>query len=96
MARLALERHDTEGAVRDAKDAVDLFDGVEGFRDVRFGPYLWRVYAQALLQAGDAPTARIWAQRALEASVQYEVPESPSIEEARGPIKATAPVVVGR
>jgi serine/threonine-protein kinase len=90
LARLDIARHDVTSAVRDAKKAVDLFDDVQGFRDVRVGPYLWRVYAQALLQAGDPRDARVWAQKALNASVQYDAPESASISEARALLAATA------
>ncbi len=90
VARLDIARHDAPLALRDAQQAVDLFERVEGFRDVRVGPYLWRVYAQALLQAGDAANARRWAQKALDASIQYDAPESASISEARVLVKAAA------
>jgi serine/threonine-protein kinase len=90
IARLDIARHDASAAVRDAQTAVDQFDHVQGFWDVRTGPYLWRTYAQALLLAGAAGNARLWAQKALAASVQYDAPESASISEARALVEAAA------
>jgi len=83
MARLDIARNDAPAAVRDARKAVELFDQVEGFRDVRVGPYLWRIYGEALLRAGDPGAARLWAQKALDSSVQYDAPDSASISRAR-------------
>jgi serine/threonine-protein kinase len=90
IARLDIARHDESAAARDAQLAVDQFEHVQGFWDVRSGPYLWCIYAQALLLAGDPGNAQLWAQKALAASVQYDAPESASIREARALVAAAA------
>jgi eukaryotic-like serine/threonine-protein kinase len=90
MARVAMAKGDTDSARNAGKRAVDLFDRVEGFRDVRMGPYLWQVYAQALMLAGDAKGAREWAQKALDADLRYDVVESPDVAQARDAVLAAA------
>jgi serine/threonine-protein kinase len=90
MARIALAKGEETAAREAAQKAVDLFDHVEGFRDVRMGPYLWQVYAQALLVAGEPGEARKWAQRALDADLRYDAPDSPDIAKARETLLATA------
>jgi tetratricopeptide (TPR) repeat protein/predicted Ser/Thr protein kinase len=90
MARIALAKGDAAAARETAQKAVDLFDHVEGFRDVRMGPYLWQVNAQALLAAGDPNEARKWAQKTLDADLRYDAPDSPDITKARETLLATA------
>ena len=82
LAQLAIARHDPASAVDFARQAVETFDHVVGFRDVRMGPYLWRIRAEALLLAGDAKGAEDWAQRALDADRRYDDPSSADIHEA--------------
>ena len=89
MARLAMAKGDAASAREAARQAVELFAHVEGFRDVRMGPYLWLVYAQALLLAGDASAAHEWAQQALDADLRFDAPESPDIARARDTLLAT-------
>lgn len=89
MARLAMVRGDVPSALHSAKQAVELFAHVDGFRDVRMGPYLWDIYAQALLRSGDAKSSREWAQKALDADLRYDAPESPDIIEARNTLFST-------
>jgi eukaryotic-like serine/threonine-protein kinase len=90
VARVRLARRDAASAVQEARKAADLFDHVIGFRDVRMGPYIWCVYAQALLAAGDAVGARTWAQKAFDASVIYDAPESADIKQARDLVQAAS------
>ncbi|NKF23722.1 serine/threonine-protein kinase [Solimonas marina] len=81
LARVALISGDIDGAVHQAKAAIDRFDQAQGFIDVRMGPYLWRIYADALSTAGDASQAAQWRARALAASRRYDAPESPTTRE---------------
>jgi hypothetical protein len=92
-ARVAMRRNDVSSALDNAKQAVEMFDHVDGFRDVRMGPYLWQIYAQALLGSGDANRAREWAQKALDASLRYDVAQSPDVARARETLAATVQVV---
>jgi eukaryotic-like serine/threonine-protein kinase len=89
MARVAMSRSDAAAASEAGKKAVEIFDHVAGFRDVRMGPYLWQVYAQALLLAGDAKGAREWAQKALDADLRYDAPDSRDIARARDTLLTT-------
>ena len=89
LASVALRRNDIGAATDLARRAVELFDHVQGFRDVRMGPYLWRIYAQILLAAGDAQNARRWAQRALDADRLYDDPSSADISQAEETLRAT-------
>ncbi|MGN6518077.1 MAG: hypothetical protein ACTHK2_01480, partial [Dokdonella sp.] len=83
LARLALARDDAAGALAASTRAVDAFEHVLGRRDVRSGPSLWLVHAQALRLSGDRAAARSWAERALEASRRYDAPGAASIVRAQ-------------
>jgi serine/threonine-protein kinase len=87
LARLAMLRHDNAEAVRAAATAVDMFEHVEGFRDVRMGPTLWRINAEVLLLSGDPSSAHRWAQKAVEADLQYDDPSSAELAEARATLR---------
>jgi serine/threonine-protein kinase len=76
LAQLTLRRGDTAAALAAARSSLSMFDHVEGLIDARDAPYLWQVYAQALLASGDAASARTWAARALEADLRYDGPQS--------------------
>lgn len=92
LAQAALVRKDNVAAVEASRHAVDLFDHVEGFHDVRMGPYIWRIHAEVLLRTGNAKDAEKWAQRALDADRQYDDPDSKDIVDAQmtlNKIKAT-------
>ena len=92
LARVALQRGDTSGALAESLAAVDGFAQVTGRRDVRTGPTLWLSRSAALLRAGDAPGAREWAQRALDASRRYDDPSAASIRQAEAALgAATSP-----
>lgn len=88
MARLALAAHDVPAALEASASAVDAFAHVSGRYDVRSGPYLWLIRAEALQLSGDAPAAREWAQRALDASRRYDDPAAPSIAQAQAQLRA--------
>jgi len=82
LARLAQERKDWDAALASSTHAVVGFENIVGARDVRTGPYLWLIHAESLRRVDDHPSARIWAERALEASKRYDAPGTPSIREA--------------
>ncbi len=87
-ARVALTRADLATARIASNAAVDLFERVTGFRDVRMGPYLWLVHSEVLRRSGDREAARVWATRALEARRRYDDPSAPSIAEAEAALRA--------
>lgn len=88
LAQLAIARHDATSALQLSSEAITTFENVTGLRDVRTGPFLWRIRAEALLLAGDASAARSWAQRALEADRRYDDPASQDIADAEATLRA--------
>jgi hypothetical protein len=82
LARLAQERQDWDAALASSTHAVVGFENIVGARDVRTGPYLWLIHAESLRRVDDHPSARIWAERALEASKRYDAPGAPSVRAA--------------
>jgi eukaryotic-like serine/threonine-protein kinase len=56
-----------------------LWAKVEGFRDVRMGPYLQRIRADVLAASGDATTAQQLEDEAAAASAHYDHPSSPTV-----------------
>jgi eukaryotic-like serine/threonine-protein kinase len=86
-AQIAIARHQVAVALTSSLQAVDTFDRVTGFRDVRVGSGVWRIRAEALLLSGDANAALVWAERALDADRRYDDPDSPDIAEAETTIK---------
>lgn len=82
LARVALHREDWDAALTASTHAVVGFENLVGARDVRTGPYLWLIHAEALRRVDDYATARIWATRALDASRRYDAPDAASIKEA--------------
>jgi len=76
LALIAIRKHDRDSALQSSARALEVFDHVVGFRDVRMGPYLWRVRAEALLESGDARGAVEWAQRAADAIGRFNDPAS--------------------
>ena len=89
LARLALARGDLATAAAESNAAIDMFEHVDGFRNVRTGPYLWLIRAEALRRSGDNGRAREWAQRALDASRHYDDPSAASIRNAQAAVQAT-------
>ena len=90
LARLALARGDSPAAVAASATAIDMFEHVDGFRNVRTGPYLWLIRSEALRQSGDSKGAREWAQRALDASRRYDDPSAASIRNAEAAMQAAS------
>ncbi len=88
LARLALARGDVATASTESAAAADMFEHVDGFRNVRTGPYLWLIRAEALHRSGDNAGAREWAQHALTASRGYDDPSATSIRDAEASLSA--------
>jgi serine/threonine-protein kinase len=86
LARLALTRGDAAAALAESASAIDMFEHVDGFRNMRTGPYLWLIHAEALRRSGDVQGARDWAQRALDSSRRYDDPSAASIRDAEAAV----------
>jgi len=83
LARVELSLGHADAAVPLSAAAVERWNAVKGYRDVRAGPVILRVHARALLAAGNAAAARSVAADALAQSLRYDVPTAASIAEAR-------------
>ena len=90
LASVHLARGDTTAALDESRRAVESFAQVTGRRDVRSGPYLWLIHAEALRRSGAVAEARTWAQRALDASRRYDAPEAASIKLAQAALQQPA------
>ena len=90
LAKVYLERGDTANALSESRSAVESFAQVTGRRDVRAGPYLWLIHAEALRRSGNLREGREWAQRALDASRKYDAPESKTIKLAETALQQTS------
>jgi serine/threonine-protein kinase len=88
IARVALARADLATALSASRAALDLYENVTGFRDVRMGPYLWLIHSEVLRQSGDAQGARAWATQALDARRRFDHPSAASIAEAEAALQA--------
>ena len=88
MASIAIKQHDGPAAVGASGRALEMFDHVTGYRDVRMGPALWRIRAEALLASGDARGAVEWARRALASYRAYDEPASLDIAAAEATLLA--------
>jgi len=93
LALLALRNHDSGATLQSSARALDVFDHVTGFRDVRMGPYLWRIRAEALLASGNPKAAAEWAQRALDSIRRYSHPSSRDIVTAEATFRAAVSAV---
>jgi eukaryotic-like serine/threonine-protein kinase len=72
LARAAISRNDAATALTESNAALATLERDQGLYDVRIGPTLWRVHAQALQLNGDAQRAAEWIARANEASKRYD------------------------
>jgi serine/threonine-protein kinase len=90
IARIALTRRDLAKALTASTRALELFDQVTGFRDVRMGPYLWLIHSEVLRHSGDHEGARTWAKRTLDARRRYDHPAAVSIAEAETALRAAS------
>jgi eukaryotic-like serine/threonine-protein kinase len=95
LARIAAARGDTVNAYSESRLALDALQRVQGIYDVRAQPELWLVHSAVLLKRGDASGARLWAERALQASRLYDDPSSAAISAAEIAVRvaAAAPIV---
>lgn len=83
LARVALKSGDIASARDFAHRAVERFNKVQGFRDVRMGPYLWQIDAEVLRRAGEMAAAQRLARRALDADRRYDAPSAAAIAAAQ-------------
>ena len=67
-----------DGALAESAIALDLWDHKQGFYDVRMGPYLQRIRADALFEAGKIDEAQRLEDAAWAASEKFDAPESPT------------------
>lgn len=73
-----MARKNVDVALTESAAALDLWEHREGFYDVRMGPYLQRIRADALLQAGKVDEAQRLEDAAWAASEKFDAPESPT------------------
>ena len=76
LARVALARKDIEVALAESAVALDLWEHRSGFYDVRMGPYLQRIRADVLVEAGKTDEAQRLEDAAWAASEKFDAPES--------------------
>jgi serine/threonine-protein kinase len=88
IARVELTRGHVDAALAASKQAVEMFGNVTGLYDVRTGPLIWLIHSEALRRAGENAKALEWAQRALNASRQYDDPAAASIAAAQAAVRA--------
>ena len=91
LARLALAQADLAAAHASSSAAIEMYENVTGFRDVRMGPYLWLIHSEVLQRSGDGEGAYAWTRRALEARRRYDHPSSVSIAEAEAAMRMVTP-----
>ena len=90
IAAIAASGGDVRAAVENSGRAMDQLDHIEGGFDIRIGPYVWGVRAQALLMAGDSGSAVQLAQRARSAALRFYAPESAAVEQAQRIVAAAS------
>lgn len=83
LVRVALARHDRSVAWRESAAALDTWNQVAGFRDVRMGPYLQRIRADVLAAGGEVAAAQALEDEAAAASARYDHPDSPTVVRRR-------------
>lgn len=76
LARVALALGDTPRALQASEAALGAWQRTEGFRDVRMGPYMQRIRADALAAAGQREAAQALEDAAAGASASYDDPSS--------------------
>lgn len=78
-ARLALARGDLALARQASAQALSMWSGITGFRDVRMEPFLQRIRADVLAASGDRAAAQALEELAAEASARYDAPGSETL-----------------
>jgi len=96
LARIALERGDIQAAAIASARAVELWNDITGFRDVRMGPQIWLVHGEVLHASGQLAAAREWAEKALAARRAHDDPASASIVQAQALVKRLATAASAR
>jgi serine/threonine-protein kinase len=76
LSEIGYARHDVKSAMLHSDTAMKLWEDVQGYRDVRMGPYITRIRAQALFLSGDVGAALVLAERALNQDQRFDAPES--------------------
>ncbi|MCX7032394.1 MAG: hypothetical protein NT046_00250, partial [Arenimonas sp.] len=79
LARAALADGDAPAALAHSGRALEVWDYVTGFRDVRMQPWLQRVRADALAAGGDVAAAQAMENVAAAASARYDHPGSDTV-----------------
>jgi len=90
LSRIAAARGDDALALRESGQALTDLGRVKGLYDVRVQPRLWLVHSALLLKSGERAGARQWADKALEASLNYDDPMSSAIAAARNSVRLAA------
>ncbi|MDR2216126.1 MAG: protein kinase [Nevskiaceae bacterium] len=90
IARVALARNDVDAALGASTQAVERWQNINGWRNVRMGPMIWLTHSEALRRAGENAQALQWAQQALEASRRYDDPAARSISDAEAAVRAAS------
>jgi eukaryotic-like serine/threonine-protein kinase len=89
LSRIASARRDAVGALREGRLALAALENVQSLYDIRVQPQVWLAYSAALLENGDVTNARLWAEKAAEASVRYDDAAAESIRRAKAAVLAT-------
>jgi serine/threonine protein kinase len=80
LARVALAGKQVERALSESSASLAQWKNVTGFRDVRMGPYLLRVRADALAAAGQVTAAQALEDQAAAESARFDAPGSPTTQ----------------
>jgi serine/threonine-protein kinase len=78
LARAALASRKVDVALQESAVALDLWEHRQGYYDVRMGPYLQRIRADALAASGERAEAQRLEDAAWAASEKFDAPESPT------------------
>jgi eukaryotic-like serine/threonine-protein kinase len=96
LSRIAHTRGDDALALRESGQALTAMDRVKGLYDVRVQPRLWLVHSALLLKGGESVDARQWADKALEASLEYDDPMSSAIAAARDSVRLASATPISK
>ncbi len=76
LARVALAQGKKDTAMRESASALEMWNDISGFRDVRMQPYLQRVRADVLAANDELVVAQQLEDAAANASARYDHPDS--------------------
>jgi len=83
LARVALADRKVDRALQESALALNIWEHRQGFYDVRMGPYLQRIRADALAASGRRDEAQRLEDAAWAASEKFDAPESPTRQHRR-------------